>query len=124
MPFRANYRMVAEDDAGWVQFWEAYPRRCAKKDARKAWAELNPSPELVARIVAALEWQVPTFQWDGAKADYAPYPASYLRAERYDDEPPRAKPKADIRGHVPPCRTNQECLAKIFEDAKKERESA
>lgn len=35
----------------------------------------------------------------------------------------KRKPKADIRGHVPPCRTQAECLAKIFEDAKIDREA-
>lgn len=33
----------------------------------------------------------------------------------------KRKPKADIRGHCPPCRTNAECLARIFADARKER---
>jgi hypothetical protein len=83
---RANYRMVAEDDPQFARFWDIYPRRVAKKEARKTWAQINPSPELVDRIIAALEWQVPAFQWDGPKQDYAPYPASYLNAERWTDE--------------------------------------
>ena len=53
MPKRAHYVMVAEDDPGWVRFWNAYDKRNSKKDARKAWAELNPSPALVDQIVTA-----------------------------------------------------------------------
>jgi hypothetical protein len=86
MKKRATYRMVNENDPQWTRFWDAYPRRVAKKEARKAWAQLNPSPELVEKILAALEWQVPAFGWDGPSADYAPYPASWLNAERWTDE--------------------------------------
>lgn len=112
------------DHVGFDEFWAAYPRRVAKKDARKAWAKLNPSPEIVQQILDALEWQVPAFQWDGEKADYAPYPASYLNAERWTDERRAAPRKVDIRGHCPPCATNAECLNRIFEDARKAREAS
>lgn len=41
---------------------------------------------------------------------------------QYDDrrgvQPPA---KTDIRGHCPPCRTNDDCIAKVLEDARKER---
>jgi hypothetical protein len=83
---RDTYSMVDENDPAFAAFWDSYPRRVAKKDARKAWAKLNPSPELAARIVAQLEWQVPAFKWDGEKSDFAPYPASWLNAERWNDE--------------------------------------
>lgn len=98
MAKRAAYVMVAEDDSDWARFWELYPRRVAKKDARKAWAKLDPSPALVEQILAALAWQIPAFQWDGVKADYAPYPASYLNAARWEDErrqAPRARQMGD-----------------------------
>lgn len=86
MAKRAGYVMVAEDDPDFTRFWDAYPRRVAKKDARKAWAKLDPTPQLVEQILSALEWQIPAYQWNGAKADYAPYPASYLNAARWEDE--------------------------------------
>ena len=82
---RANYVMVAEDDPQFARFWDAYPQRVSKKEARKAWAGLNPSPELVDRMVATLAWQAPLW----AKQGYGtPYPASWLNAERWTDEPP------------------------------------
>lgn len=98
MKKRANYRMVDENDPQWCRFWDAYPRRVAKKEARKAWAQLDPSPELVDKICAALAWQVPAFKWDGPSHDYAPYPASWLNAERWTDER-RKEPRA--RGEAP-----------------------
>ena len=87
MPKRAGYVMVAEDDPGWQRFWGAYPKRFGKKDARKAFAELNPSPELVDRIVGALAWQFRQADWLKSSCQYAPYPASYLRAGRGEEEP-------------------------------------
>ncbi len=97
---RANYSMVEENDPQFARFWASYPRRCAKKDARKAWAKLNPNAELVERIVAALEWQVPAYQWDGASADYAPYPASWLNSERWTDERRKAPREAILSDAV------------------------
>lgn len=35
----------------------------------------------------------------------------------------KRKPKADIRGHLPPCRTFAECTARVLDDAKKEQAS-
>ncbi len=87
MGYRSNYRMSAEDDPGFAAFWAKYPRRVSKKDARKAWAELRPDAELVADILAALEWQAQQPQWLKDGGAFIPYPASWLRAERWEDEP-------------------------------------
>ena len=32
----------------------------------------------------------------------------------------KSKPKADMHGHLPPCRTRAECFAKVLRDAKAE----
>jgi hypothetical protein len=103
--------------SGFDDFWAVYPRHVAKKDAQKAWAKLNPSPQLVQVILAALEWQVPAFQWSGAKADYAPYPASWLRSERWTDERriSERRQQPDDQGHFPPCRTRHECIQKCID---------
>ena len=87
---RARYVMVPEDDPQWVRFWAAYPRRDSKKEARKAWAQMNPPEELVDRMLVALAWQAPVNRWDADKRGFAPYPASWLRGERWDDERPPA----------------------------------
>lgn len=69
-------------------FWAVYPKRVARKDAWKAWEKLDPSPALVETIMAALAWQTRQADWlrDGGK--FVPYPATWLRAERWDDERP------------------------------------
>jgi hypothetical protein len=118
MPKRANYVMVEEDDPHWLQFWNAYPLRVAKKDARKAWAELEPTPELVDRIIEALAWQVPKWARDGYGT---PYPASWLRAERWTDEPP-AMPKSYAAwtcSHLEQCSHRGMCEVKHLLGAEK-----
>lgn len=85
MGIRDNYKMVPEDDAQFVRFWEAYPRRVSKKEARKAWAQLNPSPADVDKMIVTLAWQ--TEEWAQGDLQYVPHPASWLRAERFHDEP-------------------------------------
>ncbi len=64
-------------------FWNAYPLRHAKKDARKAWAQLNPSPALVQTILEHLALRVKTRQW---REGYIPYAATFIRGERWEDE--------------------------------------
>jgi hypothetical protein len=82
---RAQYVMVAEDDPQFARFWNAYPHRVSKKDARKAWADLNPSVELVDQMLLTLAWQGPLWARQGYGT---PYPASWLNAERWTDEAP------------------------------------
>lgn len=129
MKKRAKWEMVDEDDPQFCRFWDAYPRRVSKKDARKAWAQLNPTIELVDKILAALAWQVPAFKWDGPNQDYAPYPASWLNGERWTDERRQSDrradgPKGDYRGHYPPCITSSECMAKWLAEQKASRAQA
>ena len=64
-------------------FWSRYPRRQARKDAEKAWAQLNPSDELIQEICDHLEQRVKTRQW---REGFIPLPATFLRGERWTDE--------------------------------------
>lgn len=68
-------------------FWRAYPRRVGKGEARKAWMRLTPSHELVQQMLATLAWQVKTDQWVRDDGQYIPHPATWLRQERWEDEP-------------------------------------
>ena len=68
------------------RFWAAYPNKVAKADARKAWAKLKPSPALGAKILDALAWQSESEQWTKDDGHFIPYPATWLRGERWEDE--------------------------------------
>src|SRR3990167_6254832 len=109
--------LVPEDDSEWMRFWDVFPRHDGKKDARKAWAKLAPDAATVEYILAALFWQVRQRQWQDRR--YIPMPATYLRGERWTDDPPAGeRVSADIHGHVPPCQSWTACTAKALADAK------
>lgn len=71
-------------------FWEMYPRRVAKKDARKAWEKIPP--RLHAEILTALfEWR--RIWLDRNEIEFIPHPSTWLNGERWEDDfPPWHKP--------------------------------
>jgi len=77
-------------------FWQAFPKRQKKADARKAWNQLSPDTALVQRILDALVWQKTQPNWLKDGGQFIPLPASWLRGERWEDEPvslPQFSPK-------------------------------
>lgn len=64
-------------------FWQAYPRRVARKEALRAWIQVQGERHLQA-ILAALEWQ--RKEWSDVR--FTPHPATWLRGERWTDEKP------------------------------------
>lgn len=71
---------------GFPAFWAAYPRKVAQAAARKAWNALAPDEVTQAAIQRALAWQRSTVDWTRDGGRYVPYPATWLRAERWLDE--------------------------------------
>ena len=64
-------------------FWSEYPNKKAKLDALKAWretADLRPDTE---KLIAAIATQKSGDQWSRG---FVPYPATWLRQGRWDDE--------------------------------------
>jgi hypothetical protein len=68
------------------KFWSSYPRRVAKGDARKAWLQTAKIRPPMPLLLAAVEAQKQSEQWLKDGGTFIPYPASWLRAERWDDE--------------------------------------
>ncbi len=75
-------------------FWKAYPRKVAKGDARKAWIQTEKIRPSLSNILEAIENQKNTQQWIENDGIYIPYPATWLRQERWDDEVKIEVPKA------------------------------
>lgn len=78
-------RGVCED--GFEKFWQAYPKKTAKQAALKAWAKLSPDKELLGTILAAVERDKQSDQWQRDGKQYIPYPATWLNGRRWEDEP-------------------------------------
>ena len=68
------------------EFWKMYPRKVAKADARKAWAQTKDFRPDIATLLQAIKGQSKTEQWMRGAGQFIPYPASWLRGERWDDE--------------------------------------
>ena len=71
---------------GFDLFWSLYPKKKAKESARKAWAKLKPSEELVKTIIKAVGVAKHTEEWKKDGGKYIPYPATYLNGKRWEDE--------------------------------------
>lgn len=79
-----------------ARFWTLYPRRVSKKDAETAWSKLTPEQEFAA--LESLPVHVRYWKASGTQTEYLPYPASWIRGERWTDElamPEAKKPEAD-----------------------------
>jgi hypothetical protein len=74
------------DASAFETFWKAYPKKEAKKDALTAFEKLNPNPELLAVMLAAIATKAASFDWTKDGGKFVPLPASWLRAERWTDE--------------------------------------
>ena len=65
-------------------FWRVYPRKVAKLDAERAWAQTRRQRPPIEEVIAAIQAQIQSGQWDDVR--YCPHPATWLRAGRWDDE--------------------------------------
>jgi len=77
---------IRASDDGFDEFYALYPKKKAKKDALKAWKALNPNLELRQTIRQDIEARL---RGDWGKRDrfqYIPFPATYLRGQRWEDE--------------------------------------
>lgn len=68
------------------EFWLAYPRKDAKKDAWKAWGQLKPGNDLFVEIMAGLEKAKKSRDWIKDNGQFIPYAATWVRGERWKDE--------------------------------------
>ena len=73
---------VPHEPPGFQEFWLAYPRKVAKGAARAAFAVAIRKTTLETMLAAIVRTQ-----WS-ADPQFIPHPATWLRQERWDDEPP------------------------------------
>ncbi len=71
---------------GFDLFWSVYPKRVGKKDAIKAWGQIKPNEETVKAIIEGVERWKASEQWTKDGGQFIPYPATFLRGERWNDE--------------------------------------
>lgn len=77
-----------EVGVGFADVWAAYPRKTGEQPARREWAKLAPDAATAREILAAVQRQVLTTQWQREGGRYVPELQHWLRDERWRDTPP------------------------------------
>lgn len=77
---------------GFAEFWSAYPKKVGKGEAEKAWKKAKVNGHK-AEVLAALDAQKSSQQWQRDGGQYIPNPATWLNQRRWEDELPNAEPK-------------------------------
>ena len=91
-PSSLNPESLSQRFARW---WATYPKKSAKKDARRAWEKLKPDAKMTDRLIVAVVTASKTDQW---RRGVIPHPATWLNGQRWEDElgpingTPAAKP--------------------------------
>jgi len=67
-------------------FWEKYPRKIGKSDARKALLKINPDAILFEKILTSIDQAKKSLQWTKDGGEFIPHPATWLNKERWEDE--------------------------------------
>ena len=86
------------ESAGFLQFWDAYPKKQAKAVAKKAWDKLCPDEQLTERIIAVVGHHKSSEEWQRDAGRYIPYPATWLNQRRWEDKLPPA-PLGPVRSY-------------------------
>ena len=71
------------------KFWESYPQKKAKQAAWEAFSELNPSEELFAKILNALNDQLAIYQQQQQFGQWVPswkFAVNWLKQQCWEDE--------------------------------------
>ena len=79
-----NYKPLSSD-ADFEKWWIHYPRKVAKGDARKAWFQTASIRPPVENVIKATVLARNCESWTKDGGMFIPYPATWLRDERWDD---------------------------------------
>lgn len=72
-------------EEGFEEFWKIYPKKVAKGDARKAWIQTSKIRPPIADLLKAVYAARASKGWLKDAGEFIPYPATWLRQERWDD---------------------------------------
>lgn len=77
-------------------FWEAYPNKQSKPEARRAFrAAKVPLDQLMAGLRGWCDY------WGTKESEFVPYPQKFLRQRKWEDKPPaRAAPRSAVPANI------------------------
>jgi len=115
-------RAAREADHLFDAFWNAYPKKKAKDEARKAWDKRRPDAALLQVMLSALQQQGQSSEWRHEAGRYIPFPATWLNRGQWADEPAGAVPSLYewVCQHEPKCLARHACgIKSALEAARK-----
>ncbi len=74
------------------RFWEAYPKKKAKDEARRRWDKLKVTDALAQTMLDAIAEQKKSADWTREAGRFIPYPATWLNQGRWLDELSASEP--------------------------------
>lgn len=80
---KATRKPLNEAENWFEEFWEEYPRKVAKADAKKRYLSKCKSREMHEKIMFGLA--IAKRSWNDPK--YIPHPSTWLNQERWNDDP-------------------------------------
>ena len=80
-----DYTKTVRQEQDFERFWEAYPRKMGKEEARKAFQQVDVP---VGVLLDAISVQKQSTQWQKEGGRYIPYPANWLNQRCWEDHPP------------------------------------
>lgn len=75
------------------RFWQAYPRKVGKADARKKFTR-EAKTHGAEHLIAEAERWAGLWHQAGTEQQFIPHPATWLNGQRWDDEPPPTQLRA------------------------------
>lgn len=75
----------ADLEGAFNQFWQAYPRKRDKQEARKAFAKIPNVVDMLPVLLRAVEAQKETEEWQ-EESKFIPYPSKWLNTRRWEDD--------------------------------------
>lgn len=96
------------------RFWEQYPNHKDKRDAFKAWKQVNPSDEIQEKILYDISTRHSRGDWLDAK--YIPMAGTYLRGWRWEDELKKQTTQPNHTGYYNPMFEYAEQLKRLEEN--------
>lgn len=80
-----EYPSSADADGAFAEFWNLYPRKVGKQDARKVWDRKtrdHPPPD----ILAGLKRWVALWETKGTEHQFIPHPTTWLQRGSWEDQ--------------------------------------
>lgn len=84
---KADSKKTKSKASGFEEFWAAYPKKVDKTKSREIWQKLVPDEALKKQIIAAVKQQAKSDEWTKDGGQFVPYPSTWLRRRRWEDEP-------------------------------------